>query len=209
MHIYVFNNTIIYVLYMYWHTANTSFPNGPFVYSVGSWPGTKLWAMVRHQKYQNSHCLTAYPKETTPNDRTIHASQKRSHSDQRSLEHVITASFRSAFDCFFDVSDVSAFLTFTAMGEATGRLYTFTTFTWSSGSSLLSSPQNSAMEVPWRDSNKILWPRVHAFELNKPGRWNRNVSVLWKVSLICLIFCCIFLHHSLYCYSCLSILLHF
>lgn len=54
---------ILYILHG--HTENTSLPNGPFIYSVGSWPGTKLWAIVRHQKYQHPHCLPAHPKDTT------------------------------------------------------------------------------------------------------------------------------------------------
>jgi len=138
--------------------------------------------------------LTAYrrTRKIQPNDPTKHASQKRSHSHQRSFEHVITVSFRSAFDSFFDVSSSAFLISAATLGEATARLYTFTTFTWSSSGSSLLSPQNSTMEVPRRDSNKTLWPRVHAFELNKPGKWSRNVTVLWEVPLIS---CCNSVYH--------------
>ena len=200
IYIYIF---VLYILH--WHTENTSLPNGPFIYSVESWPGTKLWAIVRHQKYQHPHCLPAHPKDTTqwPDKTCISKTQPQSSKVIRAW-CCITVSFRSAFDSFFDVS-ASAFLISTATtGEATARLYTFTTFTWSSSGSSLLFPQNSTMEVPWRDSNKTLWPRVHAFELNKPRKWSRNVSVLWKVSLIS---CCISVYH--WYLPTVSILLHF
>lgn len=193
---------ILYILH--WHTENTSLPNGPFIYSVGSWPGTKLWAIVRRQKYQHPHCLPAHPKDTTqwPDKTCISKAQPQSMlSPYRSEALSILSLMYLRLPSLFLPQLVKQQLDSARLSQLSQL-----SSSGSTGSTLL-SPQNSAMEVPWWDSNKTLWPRVHAFELNKPGKWSRNSETSQFCKKFLSISCCNSVYH--WYLLTVSILLHF